>query len=97
MYSNEGARMKKEFQTFGFGMPWEEAYGFSQALLGVGTGYVTPAAACGRGVRAGVAGGPEVATSWRLDALFGCAVALVVAPRVLLIVRPRGGRLVEAR
>ena len=49
------------------------------------------------GVRAAVAGGPEVTASWRLDALFGCAVALVLAPRVLLIVRPRGGRLVEVR
>ena len=64
---------------------------------GVGTGYVTPAAACGRGVRAAVADGPEVTTSWWPDALFGRAVALVLAPRVLLIVRPRGGRLVEVR
>jgi len=63
----------------------------------VGTGYGTPAAGCGLGVRAAVAGRPEVTTSrWR-DALFGRAVALVLAPRVLLIVRPRGGRLVEAR
>jgi len=44
-----------------------------------------------------MAGGPEVTTSWWLDALFGRAVALVLAPRVLLIVRPRGGRPVEAR
>jgi hypothetical protein len=49
------------------------------------------------GVRAAVAGGPEVTVSWWCDALFGRAVALVLAPRVLLIVRPRGGRLVEAR
>ena len=63
----------------------------------MGTGYIAPAAACGRGVWAAVAGGPEVITSWWLDALFGRAVALVLAPRVLLIVRPRGGRLVEAR
>jgi enamine deaminase RidA (YjgF/YER057c/UK114 family) len=24
--------MRNEFQKFGFGMPWEEAYGFSQAI-----------------------------------------------------------------
>ena len=56
--------------------------------IGVGTGYGTPAVACGRGVRAAVAGGPEVITSWWLDALFGRAVALVLAPRVLVIIRP---------
>jgi len=44
-----------------------------------------------------VAGGPEVTSSWWFDALFGRVVALVLAPRVLLIVRPRRGRLVEAR
>jgi len=42
-------------------------------------------------------GGPEAATNGWRDVLVGRAVALVLAPRVLLIVRPRGGRLVEAR
>jgi 2-iminobutanoate/2-iminopropanoate deaminase len=30
--ANQGARMKTHLQKFGFGMPWEEAYGFSQAI-----------------------------------------------------------------
>ena len=33
--------MKNGFQTFGFGMPWEEAYGFSQALRSGSTLYIS--------------------------------------------------------
>jgi 2-iminobutanoate/2-iminopropanoate deaminase len=33
--------MKNGFQTFGFGMPWEEAYGFSQALRSGPTLYIS--------------------------------------------------------
>ena len=46
--------------------------------------------------RSRAAGGYE--RLWLVDrTLFGGAVALVLAPRVLVIIRPRGGRLVEAR
>ncbi len=33
--------MKNKFQKFGFGMPWEEAYGFSQAIRSGSTLYIS--------------------------------------------------------
>jgi 2-iminobutanoate/2-iminopropanoate deaminase len=33
--------MKNGFQTFGFGMPWEEAFGFSQAVRSGPTLYIS--------------------------------------------------------
>jgi 2-iminobutanoate/2-iminopropanoate deaminase len=33
--------MKGQLQTFGFGMPWEEAYGFSQAIRSGSTLYIS--------------------------------------------------------
>jgi enamine deaminase RidA (YjgF/YER057c/UK114 family) len=33
--------MNNQFQAFGFGMPWEEAYGFSQAIQSGSTLYIS--------------------------------------------------------
>ena len=33
--------MSNQFQPFGFGMPWEEAYGFSQAIRSGSTLYIS--------------------------------------------------------